>query len=119
MKHTPIAVAAATVAAAVPAAQALPETVEVSNMDTLVKLLARWHASKVARCEHYLTLPDGQTVQVGEEPEFVVTGDVRKGFELGINMALMEFGVLPFSFELEDAAANDAGPQPAAQPEAG
>lgn len=91
-----------------------PELVDVTDMNTLVKLLARWHSNKVKRCEHYLTLPDGQTVQVGEEPEFVVTGDVRKGFELGINMALMEFGVLPFSFELEDAAANDAAPEPAA-----
>lgn len=90
------------------------DVVQVTSMDTLVKLLARWHANKIARCEHYLTLPDGQTVQVGEEPEFVVTGDVRKGFELGINMALMEFGVLPFSFELEDAAANGAALEPAA-----
>jgi hypothetical protein len=86
------------------------DTIEVPDLDTFVKLVARWHRNKVARLEHFLQLPDGQVVQIGEEPEFTVTGDIRKGFLLGINMALMEFGILPFSFELEDAA-NDAGQQ--------
>jgi hypothetical protein len=90
----------------VPQAAATNEvgTVEVENLDTFVKLLTRWHSRKVATLEHFLKLPDGQVVQIGDEPEFAVEGDVRKGFILGLNVALMEFGILPFSFEMEEAA---------------
>lgn len=90
------------------------ETIDVTSMDTLVKLLVSWHTRKVSQLQHYLKLPEGQVVQVEGEPELTLTGDAQRGFLLGINMALMEFGVLPFSFELEDAAANDAAPEPAA-----
>lgn len=79
------------------------DMIDVIDMSTLVKLLARWHANTATRCEHLLELPDGQVVQIDNDPELVITGDVRKGFLLGVNMALMEFGTLPFSFELEDA----------------
>lgn len=82
-------------------------TIEIDSLDTFVKLLSSWHSRKVKTLEHFLQLPEGQVVQIGEDPEFVIAGDVHKGFITGINLALMEIGVLPFSFEMEDAG-NDS-----------
>jgi hypothetical protein len=83
--------------------QAKPETVEVEDLDTFVRILSGWHARKVAQLEHYLKVPDGQVIQIGDDPELTLTGAVLRAFQAGINTALMEVGVLPFAFEVEGA----------------
>lgn len=104
-------------AAALPASNEAG-TVEVESLDMFVKLLSSWHNRKVAVLEHLLKLQGGIEMQVGEEPSFMLEGDILKGFHAGVNMALMEFGTLPFSFELEDAA-NDPPPSAQAQEQSG
>jgi hypothetical protein len=78
------------------------DRVPVTDLNQFVHLLAQWHRRKVQALEHLLQIPEGFKVQIGDEPEFEVTDDIRKGFLLGIELALMEFGTLPFSVETED-----------------
>jgi hypothetical protein len=85
--------------------QAENSQIEVTDLDHFVQLLTRWHARKVKNVQHLLSIPDGFIVQIGEAEEFEVTGDIHKGFLLGIELALMEFGALPFQVEMEDAPA--------------
>lgn len=89
------------------------ETVEIQSLDTFVKLLTGWHHRKVAVLEHYLKLEGGIEMQVGDEPSFKLEGDILQGMKAGIQLALMEFGNLPFSFELEEAGSDSAQPAPA------
>jgi hypothetical protein len=79
------------------------ETLQVKDLDTFVRLLGGWHKRQVQLLEHCLTVPEGQVAQVGDEPELVLQGDVRRGFIMGINMGLMQLGTLPFGIETEDA----------------
>jgi hypothetical protein len=92
------------------------ETVEVDDMDTLVKLLSRWHSQRVKRCEHLLQMPEGIEMQVGDEPPFRVEGNILKGLKAGINLALMEFGKLPFAFEMEPESPEEPAQANAATP---
>lgn len=88
--------------------QQQPETIEVDSIDQFVALTTRWHAGVIKRLEHFLKMPDdpnqGIEMQVGDEPSIKLTGDALKGMKAGIQLALMEFGNLPFAYELEDAA---------------
>lgn len=83
---------------------AQPETlaVEVTNLDQFVKLLVDWHNAKVKVLEHLLQLPDATLdIQVGDDPSITLTGEILDGFKVGVQMALMELGSLPFVYETE------------------
>ena len=77
------------------------ETVMVDNLDQFVTVLADWHGSKVASLKHMQTIPDGTEVAINEGASNILTGDLLKGFQLGIDLALMELGTLPFYTEAE------------------
>ena len=94
-------------------------TIEIENLDTFVKLLTRWHSRKVKVLEHFLTLEGGIEMQVGEEESFKLEGDILKGMKAGVNLALMEFGNLPFAYETENAAANEPAVEAAPATNAG
>lgn len=84
-------------------------TIEVDDVDTLVKLLTGWHSRKVKVLEHLLKLEGGIEMQVGDDEPIKLEGDVLKGMKAGVQLALMELGKLPFAVEYEqEAAANDA-----------
>ena len=85
-----------------------PETVEVEDLNQFVALLTGWHTNQVAAIRHMLSLPEGATFAV-DDKELVMVGDTLKGFKLGLEMALMQVGTLPFAVETED----DAAQQPA------
>ncbi len=98
-----------------PNSQAAPETLEIQDLNEFVRILVGWHSHQVRTLEHFLTLPEGLAMQVGEGPEVVLAGDMLAGFKAGIELSLMQLGKLPFSAELEDtpvpapaAAAPDA-----------
>lgn len=76
--------------------------VEISSLDTFVRILSLWHSDKIKVLEHMLDVPEGTSVQLSEEEAIILTGETHKAFIIGLNLALMELGVLPFSFETEE-----------------
>lgn len=92
------------------APEAKPETVEVHDLDHFIKLLVRWHDTKIRMLKHMEEIPEGTVVEI-EGVDHAFTAEMRRGFSLGITIALAELGTLPFAFETEDdeeaPAAND------------
>jgi len=76
---------------------------EIKDLNQFVKLLFRWHSTKVKVVEHMMEIPDTAEVTVNDGEVIRVNGDFRKGFQLGITIALSELGALPFVAELEEA----------------
>lgn len=78
-------------------------TVDVNDLDSFVQLLSQWHGNKVALLNHMKTIPDGTEVVLEEGlPASILTGDLLKGFQLGLGFSLSELGKLPFAVEMED-----------------
>ena len=80
-------------------------TVEVNDLDHFVNLLSKWHSTKTKVIKHLLDIPETAEVSIGTDAPIVITGEFRKGFQLGISLALAELGELPFVAELEESAA--------------
>lgn len=80
-----------------------PQPIEIDDLDQFVKILAAWHASKVKMLNHLIQIPEG-TEMVSGTSSVILQGDVLKGFIAGIEVALMELGKLPFTYELEESA---------------
>ena len=78
-------------------------TLEIKDLDHFVGLLSRWHTTKVKTIKHMMTVPDTTEVILEEGTPVQMTGEFRKGFVLGLTIALAELGELPFVAELEDA----------------
>lgn len=89
-----------------------PETVVVNDLDEFVRTLVGWHNHKVKVLEHMAEIPTGTEVVFNQGPPVVLEGDMLKGFCMGLNLALMELGNLPFAVEVgdEDVAAPEAEP---------
>ena len=81
------------------------ETVVVSDIDQFIQLLSGWHENKVKTLEHMLTIPEGVEVRFNSEAPQILSGDLHKGFIMGLSLALMELGTLPFGVEIDDAPA--------------
>lgn len=78
-----------------------PETVVVADIDQFIQLLSGWHESKVKALEHMLTVPEGIEVTFNDEGPQILSGDLHKGFIIGLSLGLMELGTLPFAAEME------------------
>lgn len=80
-----------------------PETIEVQDLDQFVTILTSWHSQKVAVLQHMQTLPEGSEMVVdgATAPPVVMAGDILAGFKVGIELALIELGTLPFAYEQE------------------
>lgn len=87
----------------------LPPTIEVTDLSHFIKLLVRWHDTKVRLLKHMNDIPEDAVVEIdGVDHKF--TPEMRQGFNLGVTVALAELGTLPFGFETDDEespAAND------------
>ena len=81
------------------------ETVVVTNIDQFIQLLSGWHHTKVKTLEHFLSMPEGVEVTFNEEATQILSGDMHKGFLMGLSLALMELGTLPFGVEVDDSPA--------------
>ena len=81
------------------------ETVLVQNIDQFIQLLSGWHDSKVKTLEHFLSMPEGIEVTFNEQAPQILSGDLHKGFIMGLSLALMELGTLPFGVEIDDQPA--------------
>jgi hypothetical protein len=82
-----------------------PETVVVADIDQFIQLLSGWHESKVKTLEHMLSMPEGVEVTFNNEAPQILSGDLHKGFLMGLSLALMELGTLPFGVEIDDSPA--------------
>lgn len=80
------------------------ETVVVNDLDEFVRTLVGWHSHKVKVLEHMAEIPTGTEVVFNQGPPVVLEGDMLKGFCMGLNLALMELGKLPFAVEVEEDA---------------
>lgn len=76
------------------------DTVVVDDLDQFIQLLVRWHQNKVAVLEHVLGVPEGTEVSFNDEGPQTLTGDLHKGFLIGLSLGLMELGTLPFGAEV-------------------
>lgn len=77
------------------------ETVVVSDIDQFIQLLSGWHQNKVKTLEHMLSVPEGIEVTFNDEAPQILSGDLHKGFLMGLSLALMELGTLPFAAEMD------------------
>jgi hypothetical protein len=80
-----------------------PETIPVNDLDHFVRMLSGWHTNRVARVKHLLEVPETAEVTIGEDEAMQVSGDFRKGFHLGLSLAIAELGELPFVAEMEES----------------
>lgn len=83
----------------------------IQTVDEFGGLLFSWHNKQVATVRHFLEVPAGTEVQVGNKEEITLDGDTLKGYKLGLELALHYLGTLPFGYipdEAEDAQAPTA-----------
>lgn len=78
------------------------DTVILSDIDTFVTALTTWHKKQIATLAHMQKIPNGTEVCFNEGKTDVLTGDLLKGFIMGIELALIEMGTLPFVTVLAD-----------------
>jgi hypothetical protein len=80
-----------------------PETIEIPDLDQFVTVLVGWHEQKVKMLEHMLQLPTGTEMTVGDDAAttLVLQGEALAGFKAGVEISLMELGILPFVYERE------------------
>lgn len=95
------------------------EIILVSETDQFIELLIGWHQGKVRTLEHMLTIPEGVEVSFNGEDSQILSGDLHKGFLMGLSLGLMELGSLPFAAEPvhEEEDEDDDEEQPAASDE--
>lgn len=87
-----------------------PQTLIVEDIDQFIQLLSGWHETKVKTLEHFLSMPEGIEVTFNNEAPQILSGDLHKGFLMGLSLALMELGTLPFGVEVEDQPATSDEP---------
>lgn len=99
------------------ASAAQPTPVLIDNVDTFGMLLNEWHSAQLAMTRHFLSIPEGTEMEIAETgkdaEKIVVGGDLRKGFLLGIHLALNHFGRLPFGPTQPSALTDDSSNQSA------
>lgn len=74
-------------------------TVLIEDLDQFVVLLTDWHEHKVKILEKMMEIPEGSEATFGDQEPKVLTGDYREGFVMGLSLALIELGSLPFISE--------------------
>jgi hypothetical protein len=80
-----------------------PDTVVMEDLHQFVTHLVRWHTAKVQMVNHMMTIPEGTEVTVDDAESQELSGDMLKGFKIGLTLALVELGELPFSAEFVNA----------------
>lgn len=91
---------AATYEAAHPTEVSDEPTIGITSVNTFAQLIIGWHRRRVLATAHFLEVPEGQEVQIGDDPPITLTGDAHKAFLIGINLSLNELGTLPFVAEV-------------------
>ena len=80
----------------------MSETIQISDLDQFVEIITGWHQHQVATIQHLYEVPEGIEVQEEDGEPFKLEGDIRRAFQLGLQMAMEYLGKLPFTPEYED-----------------
>ena len=72
------------------------EIMEVENMEHFIAIMTHWHGTRVQELEQIMQVPEGVSVTFNEEAPVALVGDLRQGFIMGVSLALMRIGTLPF-----------------------
>lgn len=78
------------------------ETVEVTDLNSFFQLLSAWHTKQVSTAGHFLEIPEGSDVTLGDVT-VKLEGDKRDAFIAGVTLTLQLLGDLPFLPIVEDA----------------
>ena len=78
------------------------DVVEVKDLGQFTAMLQAWHKKQVATLHHLSLIPMGTTVQSEGEADLILTGDVLRGYQMGISISLAHLGELPFNAEFVD-----------------
>lgn len=77
--------------------------VDMNDMNTFLQMLMGWHEHQVALVNHLLEIPEDTEIDRGEGTERItLSGDLRKGLIMGVQMALGYLGELPFVAEFQE-----------------
>lgn len=109
------------------AAEASTQEAPVNGADSQIKsvnefgaLLFNWHHRQIATINHFLDVPEGIEVKVGEEEQLTLSGDVLRGYRLGLELSLHYLGTLPFNYTPdevgEEGVTEEVTPADAAAP---
>lgn len=71
---------------------------QIKSVDEFGALLFNWHHRQIATINHFLDVPEGVEVKVGEEEQITLSGDVLRGYKLGLELSLHYLGTLPFGY---------------------
>ena len=77
--------------------QPTTQTVPIDSIDQFAYLVASWHENAVATLKHLAQVPEGMEVAIEGQDNFKLEGEARRGFVLGLELALNFVGTLPFS----------------------
>ena len=80
------------------------ELIQVEDLNQFVYHLNNWHQSKVAMLRHMLQIPEGTAAELNDGEKVTMTGDILRGFRIGVTLGLSELGTLPFVAEMTDSA---------------
>ena len=81
----------------------LDDTVEVQDLDQFFGILSAWHNKQVLTAEHFLQIPEGSDVTVGDVT-VKLEGEKKDAFVAGVTLTLQLLGKLPFTPIVEDGA---------------
>lgn len=70
---------------------------EVVDLGTFINLLTEWHKTKVQFLQHLKEVPEGVSITIDDGEDITLTGDLLKGYRLGLGLALSELGSFPIS----------------------
>ena len=79
----------------------IPEVIDAQ--EHLIPLLMNWHENKVNVLKHLQGIPEGTEVLINDTETVLLSGDLMKGFHLGISVALIELGTLPLGYLPDEA----------------
>jgi len=74
----------------------------IDTLDDFVHLLTCWHQARIRELEALLNIPEGVEVGLDDGPPIMLEGNTRLAFLIGVQVALMKLGTLPFQAEVED-----------------
>ena len=89
-----------------PEAPTPPETIEVETLEQFASIMSGWHGNRIQRLRHMISIPLGSKVQVDDGKHLLMKGNLRKGFILGLQIAIGELGTLPFAAQYDEPKAD-------------
>jgi hypothetical protein len=70
---------------------------QVVDLGTFINLLTEWHKAKVQFLNHLKAVPEGVSITIDDGEDIVLTGELLRGYQIGLGLALSELGSFPIS----------------------